>query len=1432
LKTRRCRRTSLLLATASTALCLFTPAVRAATKANNSDALNLTSSWVDGILPDASTTALWDSTLTGPITTTLGANLTWLGLVITDPAGDITINSGSTLTLGSAGIDMSAATANIRIAPNVLLAADQTWNVQAGRLLNLSNNLGTNVLDNGGFTLTVNTAGNTYLYAYTGSGGLNVSGTGTLSLFANSTTTYSGATVISGSLRTPYNYGLSKNSDIYFDGGTLLIGGIGQVAKSLSGSNGTISGLNFTELTIVNTGAPTASGVKITGDIRLTVNGTGQRLTALDSDYLDGTSVLFSGTLLAVRALNNGGQPSSIGKSSNDPANLYMAGTLEYDGEQPAFTDRLFTTAFQPVITWTVAPVNFTNAGSLMFADPATHSADITLGGPNSRPALLSTFSPLISGASTTLTVSGMWKVANAANTYTGATTVSGILVVDSLLNGGVNSPIGSTSFAATNLVFSSGTLRYVGAGNTTNRLFSGTTAAIDSSGTGSALIFNNTGALSLSGSLILRGTNTTENRFDPVFQGASLAKFDLGTWALTNNNTYTGDTLLGGGKLILDFSFSGRPSIINSASRLLVGAGELVVRGRPTFTSTQAFSGLVVGDAIGSPRISAQQNGAPFLNVSFGPISHTNGGTVDFVLPTSGNFSTTSSNTAGSILGGWATVGGNTWAAVTAGNIAPFNSYTANAWTGASNTDVTTSSTPAASSTTNSLRFSSTSSTPLTVTLTGLNTITSGGILLRPPTPIFGTNRISLSGGSIQAAPAADINIIQNNTIADFTLASSIVDNGGTALTKSGDGKLILAAQNSYTGNTYLQGGTTQLNAPNALSHADLSINATLDLHGFDTTVANLIADGLAQHGVITNTAPTTSTLTVNPTFKLGTFSGDINGPISLKKDGPETWVIQTRQHYTGDTIIAGGALLLRTGGTPGFDLGSDNIPTASHVIFDGGQLALAASYRQSLDHATARSGDSSIYTNPTVTFPLAAKIHVTNLSRNTGATMILNTNATPDGLAGVYIDQLNSAPIANGPSGIIGGWALVGNATPTEFAVLRSDFNNVIAGGATYTNTFALPTQNTDVVASINAAPDATTGSLRFSSAFSTLTLNGANVIGSGGILVTVSRCQIAGPAGSSITSGNGSDLIVYNPSATGFTIAAPITDNGPISIGLTKSGAGTLSLAAANTYSGPTRVNAGQLVFAADNPNIHAITGYGSVNVVSPATLTSDAIQVNSLFVVNGGAVIIRPNGNSTSLLHSLTLAGSAGIGKLDLTNNKLILQTTPATKANVLTTTQSSVAYGITHPAGITSSNLPANTALAVIDNAALPQPLTTFGGLPVDTNSILVGPELLGDANLDGLTNFADFVQLSNNYGKSNTSWLTGDFNNDNTTNFADFVLLSNHYGQSFAGNAFTATPEELAALSAFADSHAVPEPASLTLLALAAPLLLRRRNKA
>ena len=129
-------------------------------KTNNTDALNLGTSWVGGNAPTSSDVAVWDSTVTGPNTSALGGSVSWQGIRVASPGGAVVISPSATqwLTNGAAGINLSAATTNFTANSRIFIGASQAWSVAAGRVLRFSSNA-RDVLFGGAGDITVSGGG-------------------------------------------------------------------------------------------------------------------------------------------------------------------------------------------------------------------------------------------------------------------------------------------------------------------------------------------------------------------------------------------------------------------------------------------------------------------------------------------------------------------------------------------------------------------------------------------------------------------------------------------------------------------------------------------------------------------------------------------------------------------------------------------------------------------------------------------------------------------------------------------------------------------------------------------------------------------------------------------------------------------------------------------------------------------------------------------------------------------------------------------------------------------------------------------------------------------------------------------------------------------------------------------------------------------------
>jgi autotransporter-associated beta strand protein len=205
-------------------------------KANNTDNLDLGSSWFAGTAPGTADVAVWDSTVTGPNAVSFGADLSWAGIRITNVGGAVTVTAANTLTLGTSGINLSGASQSLSLNCPLTLGGAQTWTVASGQTLTAAG-----ALSKGGNALTLSGAGSVSLNGSpTGTGGLYLNGgnvlynaTGGMTAdfrIGNSSTSANTFSMSGGDLTVTnqlyFSYGTGSSGSFTQSGGTLTLNGL------------------------------------------------------------------------------------------------------------------------------------------------------------------------------------------------------------------------------------------------------------------------------------------------------------------------------------------------------------------------------------------------------------------------------------------------------------------------------------------------------------------------------------------------------------------------------------------------------------------------------------------------------------------------------------------------------------------------------------------------------------------------------------------------------------------------------------------------------------------------------------------------------------------------------------------------------------------------------------------------------------------------------------------------------------------------------------------------------------------------------------------------------------------------------------------------------------------------------------------------------
>jgi len=176
------------------------------------------------------------------------------------------------------------------------------------------------------------------------------------------------------------------------------------------------------------------------------------------------------------------------------------------------------------------------------------------------------------------------------------------------------------------------------------------------------------------------------------------------------------------------------------------------------------------------------------------------------------------------------------------------------------------------------------------------------------------------------------------------------------------------------------------------------------------------------------------------------------------------------------------------------------------------------------------------------------------------------------------------------------------------------------------------------------------------------------------------------------------------------------------------------------------------------------------------------------------VTGGSVAVGTTAGGDAVLRVNGALSQAGGGKVDLANNRLVVDYLPGDGtpiASIRAALVSGYAGGAWNGPGIGSAGISATRALGYAEaSEALGADGGMFGGEGVDGSAVLVRYTLAGDANLDGVVDFNDLVKLAQNYNTSPagaSTWYRGDFNYDGSVDFNDLVKLAQNYNTALSG---------------------------------------------
>jgi autotransporter-associated beta strand protein len=1119
---------------------------------------------------------------------------------------------------------------------------------------------------------------------------------------------------------------------------------------------------------------------KITGTTGLVKTNAGTLTLTTANDYTGAT--IIGGGVVSVNQLANGGAASRIGAASSEPANLqFFNSALQYSGSSVT-VDRGATFAsggatFNVTGSGTTLTWNGTNVGSgtLIKSGPGTltlsagnsftggtiiNEGTLALNGPAGGGTVTANNYALGSG-SVTFQGGTLKLFGSGASTTPEYGNFSRPMIVPADETGTLltpprytmSAPLSGAGTLNLEVDYLRGTMSgnwsaFAGLINITGRVADSEFRVANSAGYAGATLFLNNNAVitqsgsastmeigalgGTSGSRVGPGSSTSSGRSfrvgwnnqNATFAGQIIAdgantvtKVGTGNWTLSGANTYNGGTIVDGGTLT-----------VNNTSGSGTGTGSVTVNTGATLAGTGIISGAVT---INSGATNAPGNGG------IGTLTVNNSVTLAAGSTTRIEINKTSVTKDLLDASGTLTYGGTLIVTNLSGTLAngdSFKIFDGGSYAGSFSAQ----SLPALAA---DLMWN-------TAALTTSGTISVVGTNFTIPQPITwlgegtanvwdittanwlwtnGQPRVFANGDTVtfnnSGSATPPVNLTTNvspaamtvNASQNYTLSGTGALTGSMSLTKSGTGKFMLAntGSNSFSGGTTISAGSLQ------------------------------IGDGVSVNGNLPGNIANSATLIYANPSALTSFSVMSGGGTLVKEASGTLTINTTNSGYSGNVIIAGGAITLGTGAA---------LNTGSLTLSNGGTFNFPPSspsyaYPGNVIVPASQSG--------TIFSPGLANTVSSNLSSG------------------------NSSSVLYLSSGVS-----FGGTTSSQFDSFTGTIN-VLAGG---TLRFS-PNSSGNTYGSLNP----------------TFAVNGTLQPRNAGNTVRLGKLSGAGTlSGPQSNAGTGNTTYQIGGSNVDSIFSGVISSNTAVAgslVVLHKVGNGKLTVSGSSTYTGGTIVSNGTLVV---NNTTGSGTGTGTVAVRSGATLGGSG-TISGATTIESGA-IFAPGDAVGKLTFNSTLTLAAGstnrfeLNKAQATNDVASVLGNAALGGTLIVTNLSgTLAAGdsfklvdaasrsgsfttvilpaLTGPNLVWTNRLSTDGTIAVISTAPANPPV--FGAISASGNNLVM-------SGSNGTASASYYVLTSTNVAQPMASWtplVTNQF--DGSGNFAFTNAVSTGTPQMF-----------------------------------------------